>query len=625
LTAFARLLPLLLTLSLVFASAGPPIAASALESEPGRAGVNFGTGESPFYLYVEKGSFSITVFYKDADGNYTIPLRTFPTAIGRSARMTPTGVFHKGRTELWHSWGSTWSPYASAYSPGLYVHGPIYLRKEFGGLWQESARQIGTPASSGCLRTSAEAAYFVSALCPEGTTIHIVDGSPLGFYAPAISVSEQYSNPAGRTLDEIFPELARVLQEIEAAQTPVSPGMPGDGLAHLAWEKAEQNPELRITLRQRELAFELGAGGRGGNGGGAGGTGGVPSKRLTARLSFGAGSGESEDGAGEGGSAPDQAVLWLSSDPRVAAVSSDGTVYAVGAGEANVIALTADGIHTAACAVTVSYAKEADGGDSGGGAGENSGGDTGNVPGAKYARRAAARAFPDMDAWHWAAEAVGRLKLLKILSGNGVAFAPDDDITRAEFIKILVLARNSQETYAIVGPAAAAANAAAEADAIATAGAAAATAPEADADVGMYAAAETGADDAETNSGAGADADAAADTNVDAAADATAPADAAADTETGAIADADSNAAADWHRPYYEAAAAYGILTPDESAASPDAFLTREEFRLWADRAFASGGQPLNAFSDGSFRPDGFVTRALAAQIVNNYIVDRAS
>ncbi|MDR3121574.1 MAG: L,D-transpeptidase, partial [Clostridiales bacterium] len=125
LTAFARLFPLLLTLSLVFAAAGPPIAASAIEAEPGRAGVNFGTGESPFYLYVEKGSFSITVFYKDADGNYTIPLRTFPTAIGRSARMTPTGVFHKGRTELWHSWGSTWSPYASAYSPGLYVHGPI--------------------------------------------------------------------------------------------------------------------------------------------------------------------------------------------------------------------------------------------------------------------------------------------------------------------------------------------------------------------------------------------------------------------------------------------------------------------------------------------------------------------
>ena len=175
---------------------------------------DFEVSELPFYIYVEKGSLTMTVFGKDLYGKYTVPLKTFPTAIGRSNRMTPTGVFKKGSVEEWHNWGKkSYSPYTSVYSPGLYIHGPLYSGTAFHMVIKNSVSQIGTSASSGCLRTTAEAAYFVYAFCPEGTSIHIVEGAPLGFSAESANVDAQMENPDGMTFAEFFPDVIRLTSE----------------------------------------------------------------------------------------------------------------------------------------------------------------------------------------------------------------------------------------------------------------------------------------------------------------------------------------------------------------------------------------------------------------------------
>ncbi|MBE6765356.1 MAG: hypothetical protein E7546_05700 [Ruminococcaceae bacterium] len=158
---------------------------------------NFPVNSSPYFVYVEKGSHTITIYAKDENGKYTRPVRTYLTAVGRTSGLTPVGVFTLGGKEKWHKWGSkSYSPYATRYHGGLFIHGPIYTDKNFGTLKENSVSAIGTNASSGCMRTSASAAYFIYQFCPSGTYIKIVNGSPLGRGAGKPSIASQYIDPA---------------------------------------------------------------------------------------------------------------------------------------------------------------------------------------------------------------------------------------------------------------------------------------------------------------------------------------------------------------------------------------------------------------------------------------------
>ena len=148
----------------------------------------FPVGESPYYIYVEKGGHTLSVFEKDEFGLYTRRVFTWSTATGKTNMLTPVGNFSVGDKEEWHVWPSgSVSPYATKYYDaknhygGLFIHGPIYRDTYFSSIFGNTARQIGTNCSSGCLRTETEAAYFVYKMCAEGTVIRIVDGSPLGF------------------------------------------------------------------------------------------------------------------------------------------------------------------------------------------------------------------------------------------------------------------------------------------------------------------------------------------------------------------------------------------------------------------------------------------------------------
>ena len=157
---------------------------------------DFPVNASPYFIYVEKGSHTITIFGKDANGKYTVPRKTFLTATGRTASITPVGDFTILGKEKWHSWGNSYSPYCCKYYGNLFFHGPIYGQKNFGTLSINSVFQIGTNASSGCMRTTVQAAYFIYQFCWVGTNVKIVNGSPLGRSANLPSYWTQYVDPA---------------------------------------------------------------------------------------------------------------------------------------------------------------------------------------------------------------------------------------------------------------------------------------------------------------------------------------------------------------------------------------------------------------------------------------------
>lgn len=162
----------------------------------------FPVSEHPYFIYVEKGSHCLTVFTKDIHGFYTVEVAKWPTGTGSTPSMTPTGTFAIGNKERWHRWPSgNYSPYATRYYDhdyygGLFIHAAVYNGRSFSEPFGNSLRGIGYNATSGCLRTTVQCAYFVYNYCESGTLLRIVNGSPLGTAHSGFSFNSQCFDPA---------------------------------------------------------------------------------------------------------------------------------------------------------------------------------------------------------------------------------------------------------------------------------------------------------------------------------------------------------------------------------------------------------------------------------------------
>ncbi len=141
------------------------------------------SGELPYYLYVEKESFTLTIYKRDASGQYTDVYKTYRIAHG--GNKTPAGTFElSDDRERWHDFpdGGT-AQYATLYKKHLYIHSPLYGGADPGMLWPkyyDGELGIGKASTGGCLRMVTEAAKFIYENCPEGTILEIVNGAPRG-------------------------------------------------------------------------------------------------------------------------------------------------------------------------------------------------------------------------------------------------------------------------------------------------------------------------------------------------------------------------------------------------------------------------------------------------------------
>ena len=157
--------------------------------------IDFGTNtnKNKYYLLVDKESFAFSVFTYDENGDYTILLHTFPYALGTSDRMTAVGVWEISSKGPWKDWRTgAYSPYYCRFTAGLYMHGSLYDGKNSGNMYTNSYEDIGTKATSGCIRTTVEAAEWVYYNCPAGTIIEIVEESPLVVYPGKPAIDPDY-------------------------------------------------------------------------------------------------------------------------------------------------------------------------------------------------------------------------------------------------------------------------------------------------------------------------------------------------------------------------------------------------------------------------------------------------
>lgn len=143
--------------------------------------------DHPYYLYVEKGSYTLTIYGKDENFNYTVIINQY--RIGHGGNKTPVGIFTLSDVRYrWYDFrlgGSV--QYATTYWGNLFIHSPLYGAQDPSRLWPRyynGEMGIGTSNTGGCLRMVTEAAKFIYFSCPPGTKLEIVNGSPKGTTSP---------------------------------------------------------------------------------------------------------------------------------------------------------------------------------------------------------------------------------------------------------------------------------------------------------------------------------------------------------------------------------------------------------------------------------------------------------
>ena len=166
---------------------------------------------SPYYIYIEKGSHTITVYAMDENGEYTQTVATFLTATGLTAGKTPTGVFSVNHKYEWKQFDSagtdkeySYSPYVVQFTEGIYIHGPVFAEMDFETMYGNTYKEIGTNATAGCMRTNVGAAYWLYMNCPMGTTVEIVNGSPKAIETPEL-IDPIHDRVKGRYYDQTDP------------------------------------------------------------------------------------------------------------------------------------------------------------------------------------------------------------------------------------------------------------------------------------------------------------------------------------------------------------------------------------------------------------------------------------
>ncbi|MFV0342840.1 MAG: L,D-transpeptidase family protein [Anaerocolumna sp.] len=137
--------------------------------------------EIPYYIKVNKQQNCVTIYEKDKNGKYTVPVKSMVCSVGVA---TPIGVF---KTPIKYRWkllmGDVWGQYSTRIVGGILFHSVWYYKLDASTLSATQYNKLGTTASHGCVRLTVADAKWIYDNCPIGTTVEIYnskDPGPLG-------------------------------------------------------------------------------------------------------------------------------------------------------------------------------------------------------------------------------------------------------------------------------------------------------------------------------------------------------------------------------------------------------------------------------------------------------------
>jgi hypothetical protein len=132
----------------------------------------------PYYIKVNKGQNTITIYEKDDKGKYTVPVKAMTCSVGVA---TPLGVY---KTPIKYRWkllmDDVWGQYSTRIVGGILFHSVWYYKMDASTLSATQYNKLGTTASHGCVRLTVIDAKWIYDNCPIGTTVEIYESKEVG-------------------------------------------------------------------------------------------------------------------------------------------------------------------------------------------------------------------------------------------------------------------------------------------------------------------------------------------------------------------------------------------------------------------------------------------------------------
>lgn len=144
-----------------------------------------GVANQPYLVAVNRAMCTVTVYKKDASGNYTIPVKAMVCSVGRSGHSTPVGRYNTTDRYTWRLMvDGSYGRYAIRVNKGIMFHSVCYYSKDESDLEYLEYNKLGSPASLGCIRLCLKDIKWIYDNCPKGFPAVIYDDpsspGPLG-------------------------------------------------------------------------------------------------------------------------------------------------------------------------------------------------------------------------------------------------------------------------------------------------------------------------------------------------------------------------------------------------------------------------------------------------------------
>ncbi len=149
--------------------------------------------QDSYYIKVNKSQNVVTVYAKDDDGQYVVPVKSFVCSTGTA---TPSGTYTTPSKYRWHElMGPSWGQWCTRITGGVLFHSVFYNSYNNNMALSVSAyNKLGTTCSHGCVRLTAGDAKWIYDNCKLGTKVTIYSSSTAGPFGKPSAYKLSYSH-----------------------------------------------------------------------------------------------------------------------------------------------------------------------------------------------------------------------------------------------------------------------------------------------------------------------------------------------------------------------------------------------------------------------------------------------